>query len=156
MVYGGFRNGGGLYFGNQFRERARHGDENGHDLFADVPRLHLGLLCRGFRVAAHILQIQVHDNLFLPATAVGPAVLPYGGGLFPALEDDGRSREILRGVHHLTGVRVRRGGPSLPCDGSRHGGTHLALHPAGRSKNTGVDGFVSDILSFCGSPPYYI
>ena len=55
LVYGGIRNGGCIHIGGDLRVGAGNGDEDGHDIPSDVPRIHPRIFRRGIPAAARIL-----------------------------------------------------------------------------------------------------
>jgi transcriptional regulator with XRE-family HTH domain len=75
VVHGGLWHDRGVYFGRHVCQRARNGDEERYDLFADVPGIHSGLFRSGFRAAAGILPLQPDDDLQLLARAAGHPIV---------------------------------------------------------------------------------
>ena len=156
VVYGGLRHGWSLYFGHHVRLGAGHGVEDGHDLSADLPGIHRRLFPRGFPVAARLLSAEPHHHLQRAQPAARPAVVSHRRVVFPVVQDDGGSRALLCGLHHLAAFRVSAPWCSLWCYRGGHGLPDMALHSQGRHQNARMDRHVPDRLHVHGSSPYYI
>ena len=156
VAHGGLRHGGCQHFGRHVCQCAGHGAPQWHDLSAALHGLHPGLCGCGLRAAARLLQAGPHQHICLPRPAAGPAQLPEWCVVLPAVEDGRVGREVLRGLHDTTAVRVRRTRCAVRGERRGNGDAHLALHAAGWGAHARLHRRLPDHLPVHVPSPYYL
>ena len=155
MVHGGLRYGGRQHFWGDVCVCTRHGAAVADDLPPSVPRLYCGLCRCGLRAPPTLLSSEPHEHLCLSGTAPRRTVVSDGRLVLPIVEDDGRSREVLCGVHDSAAVCLRSCRHPVCRECGLYGVAHLAVYPSWGHCHAGVYRHLPDDLPFHVAHPDY-